>query len=122
MLRDNEIARSGQTKAEPVQERTLARVAPPVDIFENEHELLLVADLPGVDAEGLKVAHTPPELHIEGRQSLTGDNGVVFARTFRVDDSIDPDGISAELAQGVLRVHLKKSSALRPRRIAVKSA
>lgn len=122
MLRENELARPGNTQAEPVQERTLPRVAPPVDIFENEHELLLVADLPGVEPDGLKVAHTPPELHIEGHQTSRGDQGVVFARSFRVDDSIDPDGISADLAQGVLRVHLKKSSALRPRRIEVRSA
>ena len=44
---------------------------------------------------------------------------VVYERQFHVSDAIDPDGVSAELKQGILRIHLKKGSAHKSRRIPV---
>jgi HSP20 family molecular chaperone IbpA len=110
---------SGVAKREPLSNGNLRAVAPPVDIYENEQELLLVSDLPGVDPDALQISLDPPELRFEARNEKAG---TVYARVFRVDDRIDPEGISAELVQGVLRVHLKKSETLRPRRISVRSS
>lgn len=95
-------------------------VTPPVDIYENEQELLLVADLPGIDAGGLDIKLEPPELRIEGRRG-SNDSTVTFTRAFRIGEAIDPDGISAELGSGVLKVHLKKSRALQPRKVEVRA-
>jgi HSP20 family molecular chaperone IbpA len=123
-MAQQQVVKPNDGKAmERVRQAAPREVAPPVDIFENEQELLLVADLPGVEPDGLNISLDPPELHIEARQSAPPNGpGVVFGRSFRVDDRIDPNGISAELVQGVLRVHLKKSEALRPRRIAVRTS
>ena len=44
-----------------------------------------------------------------------------YERLFRVPDTIDPDGIKAELADGVLTLHLRKADSARPRRIEVTS-
>ena len=89
---------------------TRAREVPlPVDIFEGADELLLLADLPGVEPDGLSVSFEAPELKIEGRRG-SGDAASVYTRTFRVSEQIDPNGISAELAAGVLKLRLAKAA------------
>ena len=115
----NEIARNDQ-RATPEVTRAGREVTPPVDIYENDQELLLVADLPGVQADGLEVKLDPPALRIEGRHTQGGDD-VRLTREFRITEAIDPEGISAELGNGVLKVHLKKSQALRPRKVEVRA-
>jgi HSP20 family protein len=108
-------------KAPPRATRSVREVTPAVDIFENAEELLLVADMPGVDASALNVHFDAPELRIEAPGAAEGDAFHYF-RAFRVDERLDPEGISAAYKLGVLEVHLRKASAVRPRRIEVKSA
>lgn len=100
---------------------TRARQVPlPVDIYEGQDELLLMADLPGVEPEGLSVNFEAPELRIEGRRGQ-GDDERVYSRTFRVSEQIDPNGISAELAAGVLKLRLAKAAHTKPRKIEVRA-
>jgi HSP20 family protein len=120
------IARSKEDK--PVSENnessvatTRARqVAVPVDIYESSDELLLLADLPGVEPEGLSVSYEAPELRIEGKRG-EGDAASVYSRTFRVSEQIDPNGISAELTAGVLKLRLAKAAHTKPRKIEVRA-
>jgi HSP20 family protein len=99
---------------------TRAREVPlPVDIYEGTDELLLLADLPGVEPDGLSVSFEAPELKIEGRRG-SGDTSSVYTRTFRVSEQIDPNGISAELAAGVLKLRLAKAAHTKPRKIEVR--
>jgi HSP20 family molecular chaperone IbpA len=100
-------------------------VAPPVDIYENVDEILVVADFPGVPTEALTVRLDGPELLIEGTQAAAADaatRALRFSRAFRVPETVDPERISAEMTHGVLRVHLAKSEAAKPRRIQVKAS
>jgi HSP20 family molecular chaperone IbpA len=100
---------------------TRAREVPlPVDIFEGADSLLLLADLPGVEPEGLSVSFEAPELRIEGRRG-SGDASSVYSRTFRVSEQIDPNGISAELSAGVLTLRLAKAAHTKPRKIEVRA-
>lgn len=100
---------------------TRAREVPlPVDIYEGTDELLLMADLPGVEPEGLSVSFEAPELRIEGRRG-SGDTAAVYSRAFRVSEQIDPNGISAELAAGVLKLRLAKAAHTKPRKIEVRT-
>jgi HSP20 family protein len=100
---------------------TRARQLPlPVDIYEGADELLLLADLPGVEPEGLNVSFEAPELRIEGRRG-SGEAADVYSRTFRVSEQIDPSGISAELSAGVLRLRLAKAAHTKPRKIEVRA-
>lgn len=101
---------------------TRARQLPlPVDIYEGADELLLLADLPGVEPEGLTVNYEAPELRIEGRRG-TDDTASVYSRTFRVSEQIDAGGISAELSAGVLKLRLPKAAHTKPRKIEVRAA
>jgi len=100
---------------------TRARQLPlPVDIYEGADELLLLADLPGVEPDGLSVSFEAPELRIEGRRG-TGDTASVYSRTFRVSEQLDPAGISAELNAGVLKLRLAKAAHTKPRKIEVRA-
>lgn len=113
---------------ENVEERPIE--VPRVDVYENEQELLLVADLPGVTKDALGIRVDQDELVIEGRRTPGPANAPVaaefhvadFRRGFRLPRGIDCDHIEAELKAGVLRLHLPKAASLRPRRIQVKSA
>ena len=102
-------------------EKTRAReVAPPVDVYENEAELLLVADLPGATHELLDIKIDPPELRFETKAEAV--DGPVYRRSFTIDERIDQSKVSAELKHGVLTIHLPKAEAVKPRRIAIRGA
>ena len=104
-------------KTRPVRE-----LSPNVDIFENEQELLVVADIPGLEPNDINVNVDLPEFRIEAKVQGSADRPVVYARTFRVDERIDPTGVKAEYKDGVLHVHLAKSAAFQPRRVKVQAS
>ena len=106
-----------QEKTRPVRE-----LAHNIDIFENDSELLVVADVPGLEPNDIDVRVDLPEFRIEAKVKGSPDRPVVYARTFRVDERIDPERVKAEYKEGVLRVHLAKSAAFRPRRVEVQSS
>jgi HSP20 family molecular chaperone IbpA len=122
-----EMNNKGVDKPEPVQQRNWQ--APPFDIYENKEELLLIADLPGVDTDHLKIHMDKNELIIEGLRSPVKHNHVLaqesevcdYRRTFVVPPGIDEEKIKAETQYGVLRLHLPKSEAVKPRQIQVKA-
>ena len=104
-------------------------LTPPVDIFENEQEILLLADLPGVAEDGLSITLEKNELTIQASRMSKEHPGAILAsdfregdyqRSFMVPQGIDGEKVSAELKNGVLHVHLPKSAGLRPRKIEVK--
>jgi HSP20 family protein len=113
-----------QSVSQPQESTTPTRarqLALPVDIYEGADELLLLADLPGVEPDGLTVNFEAPELRIEGRRG-TGEAASVYSRTFRVSEQIDPNGISAELSAGVLKLRLAKAAHTKPRKIEVRAS
>jgi HSP20 family molecular chaperone IbpA len=114
---NNAVSQNNEAAASATRAR---QVALPVDIYEGADGLLLLADLPGVEPDGLTVSFEAPELRIEGRRG-TGDTASVYSRTFRVSEQIDPSGISAELTAGVLTLRLAKAAHTKPRKIEVRA-
>jgi HSP20 family protein len=103
-------------------------IAPPVDIFENENSLIVVADLPGVDKEGVEIRVEDNILTIKGnakytqlanvlRQEFTLQN---YYRQFQLSDEVDQSKISAESKNGVLTITLPKAEKSKPKQIKVK--
>lgn len=122
-MEETSFAKSNSAEIEPTRDQDAQRVTPAVDIFENAEQFLIVADLPGVQAEGLSVEYNPPELRVFAKPSETpGSEPFVYERRFELGSGIDSESIQANLSRGVLRIELKKSGALRPRRIAVHAA
>lgn len=108
----------------------LYETLPAVDIFENEDEILLHADMPGVVKENIGVDIDNGTLKISGIRKL-GIKGtpayeefsdVEYVRNFSVPQTIDVERVEAELKDGVLRLHLPKSEAAKPRQIEIKTA
>lgn len=114
----------------PERKREMPAVAPYVDIFENDNEILLQADMPGVDKQDITVHVDNGKLFLSGMRKFTTTGAVQweefesveFQRTFSVPQTIDVNTIQAELKEGVLYLHLPKSEAARPRQIEVKTA
>lgn len=105
------------------------RATPRVDIYENEEEYLILADVPGSSEDAIRVDLHQGELVLaasrsaveEGTALLREFDPLPFRRTFRVPDSIDANAVSAKVSRGVLTVHLPKSAAVRPRKIPVRA-
>jgi HSP20 family protein len=91
-------------------------VHPLVDIYENDSEFLLVADLPGVDKDALKITAANNTLQLEAENDT-----LEYRRSFALGDDIDLDAIAAKLELGELAIHLPKRSEARVRKIAVQA-
>ncbi|MEW5855313.1 MAG: Hsp20/alpha crystallin family protein [Myxococcota bacterium] len=122
MTTHNDVTRN----EEKLPPRAAARtVAPPVDIFENADEIVMYADFPGVTPDHVQLNYEKNQLTFSGLvqeeheqlSSLYG--GLSYRRTFLLPGGIDPEKISAELKNGVLKVRLPKQDRLKPRHIPV---
>jgi len=102
---------------------------PPIDIFETEDGLVLLADLPGVTGETLELQIQDNKLTLFGRvKSLApGDAPIVhreyeigdYLRSFILSDDVDHKRITANFNHGVLKIVLPKAPRTAPRKIEV---
>ncbi len=103
-------------------------VAPLTDIYEKEAGLKLVADLPGIAQDGLKLSVDKNVLTIEGRNRCYEVDNYLFKeyepvnyfRQFELSKAVDQENIEAELKNGVLKVYLPFAKEVQPRVIEVK--
>lgn len=102
---------------------------PRVDIHETDQELVLIAEVPGVDPEGIDLRFERGELVLyakvkdlphAGNPLLTEFEVGDYHRVFRVHESIDASKIEAELKNGLLIIHLPKEEQHRPKQVTVK--
>ncbi|HEY4116722.1 MAG TPA: Hsp20/alpha crystallin family protein [Byssovorax sp.] len=110
---------AGARGAEKLQ--TTVELTPAVDVYENENEVLILADVPGVEKDGVSVHFERRELAIAAKRDVDGQ-AYEYARAFTVPNGIDAERITANLKHGVLTVRLPKSAALKPRAISVTAA
>ena len=102
---------------------------PPVDIYEDERGLVVIADLPGVEASALDVGVERGVLsiragasHLVSGQALHREYELSgFYRQFQLPDEIDASRIEAELKNGVLFLRLPRTERAQPRRIEVRA-
>jgi HSP20 family protein len=111
----------------PVPERTV--FMPPIDIYDSDEGLVLLADLPGVTLESLELQVQDNRLTLFGRVNppIPADARLLhqefewgdFLRSFILSDEVDHDRITAKLNHGVLEVVLPRATKTAPRRIQV---
>jgi HSP20 family molecular chaperone IbpA len=104
-------------------------VVPPVDVFENESAITLLADLPGVardqlnlrvDGENLVIEATAATAGPENLQLVYGEAQIpTYRRQFTLSRELDASRIEAQLRDGVLRLTIPKAEEAKPRRIPV---
>jgi HSP20 family protein len=115
-----------QRMAQPAQPEPLI---PPVDIFEDEAGITLIADLPGVPRDRLEIKVTGDNLLIEATAAVpqTGEVELLYGevsspkyrRSFTLSHELDPGRIEAKLKSGVLKLHIPKAEEAKPRRIEI---
>lgn len=114
--------------APATQERR--RVAPPVDIFEYDNGLAVVADVPGAasDAIDIRVENGTLTIKAQGSDELPGDAlgqeyGVTdYYRQFELSRDIDAEKIQADYKHGVLTIRLPLAAKAQPKRITVSAS
>lgn len=106
---------------------------PPVDILEEADSVRIMAELPGVRPENVKISVEGNVLTIRGEKQQTAETRTervhryertygTFERSFTVPESVDIERISASYENGVLTVTLPKVERARPREITVQVA
>jgi HSP20 family protein len=103
---------------------------PAVDIYETEEVLTLVADMPGVSPEGIRIDLKDDQLTVAGEvfESMGSGERVLlkeyetgnYLRQFALGEVIDQSKITAQLKNGVLTLVLPKVEKAKPRRIEIK--
>lgn len=104
---------------------------PSVDIFENDKEIVLLADMPGVQAKALNIDLRDNTLTLDGEVEpfeAAGEEDVLieyevgkYYRQFSLSEVIDQAKIDAQLKDGVLRLTLPKVEKAAPRTITVQA-
>jgi HSP20 family protein len=105
-------------------------LTPPVDVIEDVSGITLYADLPGVSRDKLSLQVEATTLTIEAESSLKIPEGLKtshtevalgrFRRVFTLSKELDTESVTAELAQGVLKLRIPKAAHAQPRRIEVR--
>ena len=120
-----------ETQAPERVERTRAKAvySPQVDIVETPHDIVVMADMPGVDEKSIDITLEKNVLSIYGRvedvsldkySPLHTEYGMGdYERVFTLSDEIDREGIQASVKNGVLKLVLPKVAAAKTRKIAV---
>ena len=114
----------------PEVKRMPPKIVPLVDIYENKDEILLHVDMPGVEKDNVTINLDNGKLHLSGLRKMESKGAenwmefgdAEFTRSFSVPQTIDSERVNAELKDGVLRLHLPKSEASKPRKIEIKAA
>lgn len=116
-------------RAEPTRDQPV--YIPATDIYETAKDILVVADMPGVDDRHVEVklennvleisGHTAPD-EIQGHEVLyrgyvAGD----YQRSFAISDGVNRDGIKAQIKDGVMRITLPKAERLQAKTIKVET-
>jgi HSP20 family protein len=111
-------------------ESNLTAWAPAVDINESGHELVVKADLPGIDPKDLDIRVENNVLSIRGERKfekkVDQDNYLrvertygSFSRSFSLANTVNPEGIKADYQNGVLTLVVPKREEAKPKQIKV---
>lgn len=122
-MSDKQMIKQEQQTVTPTAMKSQIRwMTPAVDIYEIDNELVLQADLPGVEEAGLDLQVSRGVLTLEAVvETGAEERRHGFYRQFKLSERIDADAGNAALKDGVLTLRLPKSEAARPKRIAVKT-
>jgi HSP20 family protein len=103
---------------------------PSVDIYETEHELVLTAELPGIDESDINIEIEDNTLTIKGERKLEKEIREEnyhrieraygsFARSFSLPHYIEQEKIGAEHENGILKITMPKRPESKPKKISV---
>jgi HSP20 family protein len=106
---------------------------PSVDIFENDNEIVVKAELPGVSAKDIDVRLENNILTLKGERRFAKEAKEenyhriereygTFSRSFSLPTAVNGDKVAAEYKDGVLKIVLPKKEEIKPKPIKVEAA
>ncbi len=104
-------------------------VNPPVNIFEKDREMVLIAELPGVKKEDVNIEVKGNTLRLSGERTIKyGENisyhrvernSSKFDRTLRLPINVEADKVNAEYKDGLLILSLPRAESDKPKQITI---
>ena len=130
MNRMNRLFRESYSPEGPEEALTTTTLAPPVDIYEDEHNIILKMEVPGIDEKDLDVRIQNNTLTVHGERKIEKEEKEEnfrrverqygeFTRSFTLPSSVDSGQVSAHYDRGVLKIKLAKKAEAKPKQIKV---
>jgi HSP20 family protein len=112
------------------QSLTTSAFAPPVDVYEDEHNVTLKIEVPGIDEKDIDVRIENNTLTVHGERKFEKEEKEEnyrrverqygsFTRTFTLPNTVDQESVKADYDKGVLKVTLAKKAEAKPKQIKV---
>ena len=128
--RMNRIFRESFSPERPDEALTTSNFAPPVDVYEDEHNITLKIEVPGIDEKDINVSIENNTLTVHGERRFEKDEKEEnfhrvermygsFTRSFMLPNTVDPEQVSANYEKGVLKIRLAKKAEAKPKLIKV---
>jgi HSP20 family protein len=130
MNRRNRLFRESYSPEGPEEALTTTTLAPPVDIYEDGHNIILKIEVPGIDEKDIDVRIQDNTLTVHGERKIEKEEKEEnfrrverqygsFIRSFTLPSSVDPGQVSARCDKGVLKINLAKKAEAKPTQIKV---
>ena len=130
MNRMNRLFRESYSPEGPEEALTTTSFAPPVDIYEDEHNIILKLEVPGIDEKDIDVRVEGNTLTVHGERKIEKEEKEEnfrrierqygsFTRSFTLPSSVDQGQVSAHYDKGVLKITLAKKAEAKPKQIKV---
>ena len=109
---------------------TTSVFAPAVDVYEDEHNITLKIEVPGIDEKDIDIRVENNTLTVHGERKFEKDEKEEnyrrverqygsFTRTFTLPNTVDSENIQADYDKGVLKIRLAKKAEAKPKQIKV---
>ncbi len=109
---------------------TTTAFAPPVDVYEDEHNVTLKIEVPGIDEKDIDVRIENNTLTVHGERKFEKEEKEEnfrrverqygsFTRTFTLPNTVNHDNVQANYDKGVLKIKLEKKAEAKPKQIKV---
>ena len=130
MNRMDRLFRESYSPEGPEEALTTTNFAPPVDIYEDEHNIALKLEVPGIDENDIDVRIEGNTLTVHGERKIEKEEKEEnfrrierqygsFTRSFTLPSSVDPGQVNANYDKGVLKINLAKKAEAKPKQIKV---
>ena len=124
------ILRESFNREAPEEALTTSNFAPAVDVYEDEHNITLNIEVPGIDEKDINVSIENNTLTVRGERRFEKDEKEEnfqrvermygsFTRSFTLPNTVDLEQISAHYEKGVLKIRLAKKAEAKPKLIKV---
>jgi HSP20 family protein len=109
---------------------TTSSFAPAVDVYEDDHQVTLKIEVPGIDEKDIDVRLENNTLTVQGERKLEMDEKEEnyrrverqygsFTRSFTLPQTVDSEKVSAQYDKGVLKIKLAKKAEAKPKQIKI---